>query len=397
MKLIRLLPILLVIGLSCLTSCQKEDLPPADNERTLFMYLPWSTNLTSYFYQNIADMEEAIARRGLDRERVLVFLSTSATEAELFEITVNNGTCTRRTVKEYTRPAFTTEAGLTDILNDMKWAAPAKSYSLIVGCHGMGWLPVEPQQAWASTKFSYHWEYTHTPLTRFFGGADGGIPDRNHHPLPQSRAVRAADGIYPFRRLLHVLAGSGLRPASRDPSPHCLPHGNHGLRHALCPHRGIPVGRESRLRRHLSGFPSVLLQLHVSLRHHRRDRLFPAGRPGAPDEGPSFPPFAGQFADGFPPAHGRLLSRNFLRLRRLRPCPLRRRCGSAGPGGSPAGAGGSLQGTYGKVLYRLARPALYHPLFRHHHLCPQSQQQGENLPADFMVSGDTLIHFPPVP
>ena len=184
MTLIRLLPILLVIGLSFLTSCQKEDLPPADNERTLFMYLPWSTNLTSYFYQNIADMEEAIARRGLDRERVLVFLSTSATEAELFEITVNNGTCTRRTVKEYTRPAFTTEAGLTDILNDMKWAAPAKSYSLIVGCHGMGWLPVEPQQARASTKFSYHWEYTHTPLTRFFGGADSGIPDRNHHPLP---------------------------------------------------------------------------------------------------------------------------------------------------------------------------------------------------------------------
>lgn len=69
MKLIRLLPILLVIGLSC---------------------------LTSYFYQNIDDIEDAISRRGLDKERVLVFLSTSSTEAELFEITVNNGTCTRR-------------------------------------------------------------------------------------------------------------------------------------------------------------------------------------------------------------------------------------------------------------------------------------------------------------
>lgn len=134
------------------------------------MYLPWSTNLTSYFYQNIDDMEDAISRRGLDKERVLVFLSTSSTEAELFEIKVNNGTCTRQILKEYTRPAFTTEAGLTDILNDMKRAAPAKSYSLIVGCHGMGWLPVEPRQARASTKFTYHWEYMHTPLTRFFGG-----------------------------------------------------------------------------------------------------------------------------------------------------------------------------------------------------------------------------------
>lgn len=120
MKLIRLLPILLVIGLSCLTSYRKEEIPSADNERTLFMYLPWSTNLTSYFYQNIDDMEDAISRRGLDKERVLVFLSTSSTEAELFEITVNNGTCTRQILKEYTRPAFTTEEGLTGILKDEK-------------------------------------------------------------------------------------------------------------------------------------------------------------------------------------------------------------------------------------------------------------------------------------
>ena len=170
MKLIRLLPILLVIGLSCLTSCQKEEIPSADNERTLFMYLPWSTNLTSYFYQNIDDMEDAISRRGLDKERVLVFLSTSSTEAELFEITVNNGTCTRQILKEYTRPAFTTEEGLTGILNDMKSFAPAKTYSLIVGCHGMGWLPVAQSKARAATKPRYHWEYSHTPLTRFFGG-----------------------------------------------------------------------------------------------------------------------------------------------------------------------------------------------------------------------------------
>ncbi len=170
MKLIRLLPILLVIGLSCLTSCRKEEIPSADNERTLFMYLPWSTNLTSYFYQNIDDMEDAISRRGLDKERVLVFLSTSSTEAELFEITVNNGTCTRQILKEYTRPAFTTEEGLTGILNDMKSFAPAKTYSLIVGCHGMGWLPVAQSKARATMKPRYHWEYSHTPSIQRMDG-----------------------------------------------------------------------------------------------------------------------------------------------------------------------------------------------------------------------------------
>ena len=51
------------------------------------MYLPWSTNLTSYFYNNISDMEEAIQEKGLHNERIIVFLSTSSSEAEMFEIT----------------------------------------------------------------------------------------------------------------------------------------------------------------------------------------------------------------------------------------------------------------------------------------------------------------------
>jgi hypothetical protein len=52
----------------------------------------------------------------------------------------------------------------------MKSFASAKTYSLIVGCHGMGWLPVAQSKARAATKPRYHWEYSHTPLTRFFGG-----------------------------------------------------------------------------------------------------------------------------------------------------------------------------------------------------------------------------------
>ncbi|WP_181979110.1 hypothetical protein [Phocaeicola plebeius] len=52
----------------------------------------------------------------------------------------------------------------------MKSFASAKTYSLIVGCHGMGWLPVAQSKARAATKPRYYWEYSHTPLTRFFGG-----------------------------------------------------------------------------------------------------------------------------------------------------------------------------------------------------------------------------------
>ena len=172
MRIIHIVHILFVaINLISLVGCQKEETPPTPtNERTLFMYLPWSTNLTDYFYNNIADMETAISHTGLSKERVIVFLSTSASEAEMFEIVYENGNCHRQILKEYANPAFTTETGLTTILNDMKSYAPALNYAMIIGCHGMGWLPVEKSRGRATTDFIYHWEYTDVPQTRFFGG-----------------------------------------------------------------------------------------------------------------------------------------------------------------------------------------------------------------------------------
>ena len=152
-------------------SCNKEEFElEINNQRTVFMYLPWSTNLTSYFYNNISDMEEAIQEKGLRNERVIVFLSTSSSEAEMFEITLNNGLCKRNVLKEYVNPSFTTEAGLTNILRDMKTFAPAESYSMIIGCHGMGWLPVVQSRSKAKEEFVYHWDYENVPMTRFLVG-----------------------------------------------------------------------------------------------------------------------------------------------------------------------------------------------------------------------------------
>ena len=37
-------------------SCEKDEIESVENQKTLFMYLPLSTNLTSNFYTNISDM-----------------------------------------------------------------------------------------------------------------------------------------------------------------------------------------------------------------------------------------------------------------------------------------------------------------------------------------------------
>ena len=122
-----------------LFSCEKDEPDIVTTSRkTLFMYLPWSSNLTTNFYTNISDMEECIKKRGLKNEKVVVFMSSSSTEASMFEIVYKNGKCERKTLKSYTNPSFTTAEGITSILNDMKTFAPASIYAMTIGCHGMG-------------------------------------------------------------------------------------------------------------------------------------------------------------------------------------------------------------------------------------------------------------------
>lgn len=165
--------LLIVIPFWFLMSCSDSDEPIPEeirNEKTLLMYMPWSSNLTSYFYQNIKDMESCIEELGgLSDERVLVFISTSPTEANLFEIKYEKGSCQRVDLKSYVNPAFTTENGIAEILDDVISYAPAQKYSMIIGCHGMGWLPVNTSRT-SRISEKYHWDYEGSLLTRYFGG-----------------------------------------------------------------------------------------------------------------------------------------------------------------------------------------------------------------------------------
>lgn len=144
-----------------------------NNEQTVFMYLPWSTNLTSNFKQNITDLRKVVARNILKNERIIVFMCTKATEAFLFELVYEDGKEVRKTYKnyKYPSPSYTTADGIAAILNDVETYAPAKRYAMIIGCHGLGWIPVSNAQS--RSRFSAtkrHWEYDNVPMTRLFGG-----------------------------------------------------------------------------------------------------------------------------------------------------------------------------------------------------------------------------------
>jgi len=149
-----------------------DEIPPVKSDKTdqtVFMYMPWSTDLTSYFHNNIADLEKAVKKNILKNERFLVFLSTSSTEAILFELRYYKGQCIRDTLKSFTDPALTTSTWITSLLNDVKDFSPANRYSMIISCHGLGWIPVSSYYMRSSGE-KYHWEYEGGLKTRFFGG-----------------------------------------------------------------------------------------------------------------------------------------------------------------------------------------------------------------------------------
>lgn len=152
-----------------------DDAPAAgdaqeDATKTLFMYFPWSNNLTSAFLQNISDMETAIAANGLGNTRVMVFICSTYSAAQLFEIKTEDGVCYRDTLKTYESPSYTTSDGIASILSDVVTAAPAQNYAMTIGCHGMGWLHVQNKSTLAADTFTPHWDVPGALPTRYFGG-----------------------------------------------------------------------------------------------------------------------------------------------------------------------------------------------------------------------------------
>ena len=151
------------------TACRDEEFEPIIDdatEQTVIFFMPWSTNMTPYFEQNIIDFETAIKDGLLRKERIIVCIASTTQRANVIELRQEQGQCVRDTLKFYSQPDFTKRENITTMLNDVRAIAPARRYSLIIGCHGMGWLPSSKSRA----RSQYHFGLDNVPLTRWFGG-----------------------------------------------------------------------------------------------------------------------------------------------------------------------------------------------------------------------------------
>lgn len=163
-----------------LCSCSHDDGDGEEQigDKTILVYMPWSGNLTSYFWKNISDMKKAYDTYADDDEQMVVFICTSGTKAVMFNIDDYTGNDSK-SLAQYTQvdnPAFTTASGIAGIVSQMKRMAPARKYAMTVGCHGLGWVHVSTfnsskVRAKGKAPVAYHWEDNGEGVpTRFFGG-----------------------------------------------------------------------------------------------------------------------------------------------------------------------------------------------------------------------------------
>ncbi len=127
-------------------SCNEESVEvDSVNQQTILVFMPWSGSesdigLYNHFLVNLDSIESAIVKRnGLNKTRLLVFISESGQSSKLYEVKYEKNRCTHQPIKTYSGTEYTTAEGIAGIVNDAKNAAEALNYALIVGCHGVGW------------------------------------------------------------------------------------------------------------------------------------------------------------------------------------------------------------------------------------------------------------------
>lgn len=139
----------LLTTLVLLTACHDDNGGETPEETTrvhaVLVYMPYtgpSGALTSIFKQNIEDMKTGLSGTGkLASNHLIIYMAQGPRVAKLFRLTEKDGSIVADTLKTYNDQDQTTTEGIAEVLADMKAAATAETYSLIIGCHGEGWLP----------------------------------------------------------------------------------------------------------------------------------------------------------------------------------------------------------------------------------------------------------------
>lgn len=146
MTMRRLHAILLAVTLLLITSCSKDEIPDPSGptKHTMLLYMPGRSLLYPYYERNIEGLEKAVATGVTRNGRILVcYQPESYDQATLLEIRYDTKQRkpVRKALKSYENFQAENTASIQELFADVQQLAPAESFGLTIGCHGLGWIP----------------------------------------------------------------------------------------------------------------------------------------------------------------------------------------------------------------------------------------------------------------
>ena len=141
------------------TSCNNRNTSEQKEQTQTIIFYFAGTSLTFYYYKNISAIKEALRKDIKGNSRVMLFFQQGEKKsAEIIELTYNNGACEEQKLDIHTLPQQMDADNLSHYLKEIMRHAPADTYSLIIGSHGTGWIPIGAQphdtEGWRSRELS---------------------------------------------------------------------------------------------------------------------------------------------------------------------------------------------------------------------------------------------------
>ena len=124
-----------------LTSCGKSnDEPKKNTTRTIAIYMIATNTLSSCDVDDIAEIETAIEKNGMNNCRLLIYWVSKSGAPQLIEITTEKKSVKRVVHKVYSSDIrSTTIERMKEVFTDILAIAPAEDYGLILWSHASGW------------------------------------------------------------------------------------------------------------------------------------------------------------------------------------------------------------------------------------------------------------------
>lgn len=144
---------------------------------TIICYMV-GTSLGGHFSNNIQQMLNCVNVDVLGKSRLLVLKTDTSTKGTLYELRYDAklGKGVKDVIKTISLPTPYNGSLLSALLKDISGIAPADSYGLMIGSHGLGWIPKDYEPDHGATELSIS---STAKIRKLWTPVEGALPTRH--------------------------------------------------------------------------------------------------------------------------------------------------------------------------------------------------------------------------